>query len=154
MNTRNLKSGVAALALIVSAGAAADGVYKSTDADGNVQYGDRPSGAPTEEVVQLTYNRTSPASAESRRQSVQDRVAEQEKARADRLAARQAADEERAAAAERQEKCVKTRAQLKQMLEARRVYRENADGEREYLDDAARAEARSKAEALVAEYCD
>ena len=43
--------------------------------------------------------------------------------------------------------------QLKTMLESRRVYREDEAGERSYLDEAQRAEARSKAEELIKETC-
>ena len=39
------------------------------------------------------------------------------------------------------------------MLESRRVYREDEAGERVYLDDAQRAEARSQAEELIKETC-
>ena len=42
---------------------------------------------------------------------------------------------------------------LKTMLESRRVYREDAAGERSYLGEAERAEARSKAEELIKETC-
>ena len=45
------------------------------------------------------------------------------------------------------------RAKLKTMLESRRLYRENESGERVYLDDSARAEARQKAENLIKENC-
>jgi hypothetical protein len=42
---------------------------------------------------------------------------------------------------------------LKTILESRRVYRQNQTGEREYLDEAQRAEARTKAEELIKETC-
>lgn len=50
-------------------------------------------------------------------------------------------------------RCQSYRARLKTMLESRRVYREDASGERSYLDEAQRAEARSKAEELIKETC-
>ena len=39
------------------------------------------------------------------------------------------------------------------MLESRRLYREDATGERVYLDDAARSDARKQAEELIQENC-
>ena len=48
------------------AGAFADNIYKWTDAEGNVHYGDRPSGAETEIRMNLTYNRTDNDAVEQR----------------------------------------------------------------------------------------
>jgi hypothetical protein len=77
------------------------------------------------------------------RQDAREEAAEEDLARG----------EEQAAAEQKVAKCQQHRAQLKTMLESRRLYREDAAGERMYLDDVARAEARQKAEDLIKENC-
>ncbi len=146
-------SGFAALAITVSSGVYADDIYKWTDQDGNVHYEDRPSGQPSEERLQFSYNRTDNVSVQNRVQTRRDATNARLEARAEAEADAQTAAETRASAAEKLAKCQEYRAKLKTMLESRRVYRETADGERNYLDDAARAEARSKAEELIKETC-
>ena len=157
MNIRRPLAGMAALtltlALSIGTSASADEIYKWTDEDGNVHYEDRPSGAATEERLQFSYNRTSSTAVQKRVQSQRDLT------NARRISKEEAAEEERtsagtrAAAEERVAKCQSYRASMKSMLEAPRVYREDQDGERQYLDDTARAEARSKAEELIKETC-
>jgi hypothetical protein len=153
MKNTHFIAAAAALVLTLGGTAVAENIYKWVDEDGNVHYEDRPSGAESEERIQMTYNRTSNS-------TVQSRVNSFNESQQVRREANQAAGEEKAAAAEkraeeeqRQKKCIDTRAQLKTMLEARRVYREDEDGERVYLDDDGRAEARQRAEDLIEEYC-
>ena len=146
-------AGLAALAITVSGAVTADEIYKWTDAEGNIHYGDRPSGEPTEQRMQITYARTSNRTVQRQVQGYRDAAAAQQERREQMAEAEAAAAEERAAADDRMAKCEQTRAQLKQMLEARRVYREDDDGERVYLDDNQRTEARERAEALIEEYC-
>ena len=153
MKNTHFIAAVAALVLSVGGTAVAEDIYKWIDEDGNVHYEDRPSGAVSEQRIQMTYNRTS-------NNAVQSRVNSFNESQQVRRDAGKAADEEKSATAEkraekeqRQQKCVDTRAQLKRMLEARRLYREDADGERVYLDDDGREEARERAEELITEYC-
>ncbi len=153
MNIRHLLIGSAALAMTVSATALADDIYKWTDADGRVHYEDRPSGEPSEVRLQFSYNRTNNTAVQQRVQTRRDTAATQQAARDEAAADKLTAAENRAAAEEKQAKCQTYRAKLKTMLESQRVYRENAAGERTYLDDTARAEARSKAEELIKETC-
>jgi len=145
--------GFATLAITVSTGAYADDIYKWIDEDGGVHYEDRPSGEPSEERLQFSYNRTNGAAVEGRVQTRRDATAAQQEARTEAEAEKRTAAEKRAAAEDKQAKCQKYRAQMKTMLESRRVYREDEAGERTYLDDAQRAEARSKAENLIKETC-
>ena len=143
---------VAALAFAGSA-LASETIYKWTDADGNVHYGDRPSGAPSEERLVLTYQRTDQTAVQGRIQARLDRQAERDEARAQREEDKQEAADEAAAAAERQQACADARDRLDAYLESRRLYRTDANGERVYLDDAARDEAQRKAAEKVTELC-
>lgn len=144
---------LSALAIAASAPLYASEIYKWTDAQGNVHYGDRPSGAPTEQRMNITYKRTDSSALQARAQA----RADGNKAIRDGLDAR--ADERknqeqlRAEAEERKQKCVEYRGKLETMVTARRLYREDENGERVYLDDKQINEARQRAEELVAEYC-
>jgi Domain of unknown function (DUF4124) len=154
MNIRHILSGAAVLAITVCANVAADDIYMWTDADGNVHYEDRPSGQPSEVRLQFSYNRTDQAAVQQRVKTQRDAVATRQAAKTEAQEQQQAAAESRAAAEERQIRCQTYRATLATMLESRRVYREDASGERTYLDETARAEARSKAEKLIKDTCD
>ena len=153
MNIRRLMTAFAALAITVSTGVYADDIYKWTDAEGNVHYEDRPSGEPSEERLQFSYNRTNNAAVQNRVQTRRDTANARREGKAEAEEGKRTAAENRAAAEEKLARCQTYRAKLKTMLESRRVYRENAAGERDYLDDAARAEARTNAENLIKETC-
>ena len=153
MNIRLILTGLAALAITVSTGVAADEIYKWVDADGNVHYEDRPSGNPSEELLQFSYNRTSSSAVQQRVQTQRDTTAARRDAKEDAEAANRTAAETRAEVEAKVAKCQEYRAQMKTMLESRRLYREDEAGERVYLDDAARTEARQKAEDLIKETC-
>lgn len=153
MKGKRLALSCAVAAIALSAGAMANEIYKWTDEDGNVHYEDRPTGAPTEERLQMTYNRTDSG-------AVQQRVQAHVEARNARAEARSAAEESRqeaaadaAAAEERTQKCEKARARLETYLQSRRLYRTDSNGERVYLDDEQRQEARQKAEEQISELC-
>ena len=153
MKLQRIMTGFAALAITISAGAMADDIYRWTDDEGNVYYEDRPSGAPNEERLSFSYNRTNNTAVQKRIQTRHDVAATRRDAKAEAEAGKQTAAENRAAAEARLAKCHNYRAKLKQMLESPRVYRQNEGGERTYLDDTQRAEARSKAEELINETC-
>lgn len=153
MKIQTFLAGFAALAITVSSAVYADEIYKWTDEDGNVHYEDRPSGEPSEQRLQFSYNRTDSTAVDERVKAQRDVENTRREARADKDAEDQTIAEERAAAEKKLEQCQQYRASLKVMLESRRVYREDEAGERTYLDDTARAEARTKAEELIKETC-
>jgi hypothetical protein len=131
----------------------ANEIYKWTDENGTVHYGDRPSGASTEERLAMTYSRTDNTVVRQRVQArVEATAARQEARSAAAEAAREAAEEE-TNAAERAQRCDKARARLETYLQSPRLYRTDDNGERVYLDDAERDKARQKAEEKVTEYC-
>jgi hypothetical protein len=153
MNIRHLLIGSAALAMTVSSSVFADDIYKWTDAEGNVYYEDRPSGEPTEERLQFSYNRTNSTAVDHRVQAQRDASTARRETKEEAEAGQRTSAENRAAAEEKLAQCQTYRGKLKTMLESRRVYREDEAGERSYLDEAQRAEARSKAEELIKETC-
>ena len=153
MKTRHLIVWLLATAVIASGGAFADSIYKWTDAEGNVHYGDRPSGAEAEVRMSLTYTRTDNDAVEQR---IETRLNQQTVKREAAVVAAEEAksgEEKRAADAARQRQCDSYRGKLETLMQARRLYREDENGERVYLDDSARLDARQRTEDLVQEFC-
>lgn len=153
MKRKRLLIGFSLLALTLGTGAMANEVYKWTDDDGNVHYEDRPSGSRTEELMALSYSRTDSS-------SVQRQVETQTASRTARRDARAKADEEKKAAAQeeaeaadKQKKCDSYRARLQTFIQSRRLYRQDENGERVYLDETQAQEARDRVEELISENC-
>ena len=140
-------------AMTVSMGAMANEIYKWTDTDGNVHYEDRPTGAATEERLDLTYRATDRSSVQARIKSRVDAQTAREEAKSTAAAAEQEAAENAAAEKQRSDRCDRARARLESYLQARRLYRTDDNGERVYLDDSQSQEARRKAEEQIAEFC-
>lgn len=153
MKGRRIVLTCAVAALTVSAGAAANEIYRWVDADGNVHYEDRPKGAASEERIDITYRRTDGGAVNDRIQARLDRQASRDEAKSVAAAAEKEAADNAAAAEERQKACERSRARLESYLQSRRLYRTDENGERVYLDDEQRTEARRKAEEQVAEFC-
>lgn len=153
MNRKRTALMLAAAALAFATGAPANEIYKWVDEDGNVHYEDRPSGMPTEERLALSYGRTDSGAVQQRVAARHDREASRAEARSQAEAAKQEAAENAAAAEERKQACERARARLETYLQSPRLYRTDANGERVYLDDEQRQEARRKAEEQVTEFC-
>jgi hypothetical protein len=139
------------LALLGTTAYAAD-VYKSTAPDGTVIYSDRPEGADSQYVYSATPR------APRTQASAGGRAATQGGPGASAPQAPNvptASDGPTAAQlrAERQKNCDVARETQQRYTLSRRLFRTNAVGEREYLDDAAVAEARAKAAADVKDWC-
>jgi hypothetical protein len=149
-------AGILLLATAMTGTAAAAEIYKWVDADGNAQYGDRPSGAETEVQLQIASKPTDPA-----RIQAQTTARLEQQANASEVAREAAANEPqgpseeelRAEARDRAEKCTMYRARLEKFVQSRRLYREDADGERVYLDETETQTARENVQHQVEEYC-
>lgn len=139
--------------------------YKWTDADGKVHYSDQPPPANAKEQVTVKPRKSS-APTTSASPSTGDKGAtaaksktyvEQEadfKKRQVETAEREAADKKKAAeAAERKQNCETARAQLKNLQSGGRITRANAQGEREYLNDAQIAQEIERGKKSVASWC-
>lgn len=140
--------------LVVSASgiAFANDIYKWTDENGNIHYGDRPTGDATEQRLAISSKSTDPSKVQARIQS----------SYATKEAANQAAanqpqapteDEVRAQAAERKQKCDTYKARLQKFVQSRRLYKQDEKGERVYLDEDEAQAARERVENQVQEYC-
>lgn len=142
----------ATLALAASGAALAGDIYKWVDAEGNVHYEDRPIGAQAERLAIQSQPTDRAAVAAQLRASAEARAKAQEAKDAE-MADQPTADELRAAAEEKAQKCSDYRQRLQKMLTSRRLYREDESGERVYLDEAQMQTARDQVQSQVEEYC-
>ena len=147
-----------AATLMASAGvntAKASEIYRYVDADGEVHYVDRPTGAPSEERLSISSRPTSPSQVQARvsqRQPANTASADQDTPEEEKAAELTRA-QKRAQAKIQEQKCQKYREQLETYVTSRRLYREDDQGERVYLDDNEVQEARSKMEEMIVKDC-
>jgi hypothetical protein len=152
MNFR-IAHGTLFLALL---GTAADGadVYRSTGPDGTVSFSDRPQGENAQYITSTTPVAARPAANAPGGRGPAPANAAQGPPQAPgdpTLPEGPSSDELRA---QRAKNCEIARERMERYTLSRRLFRTNAAGEREYLDDSAVADARAKAAADVQDWCD
>jgi hypothetical protein len=141
-----------ALCISVAATASA-GVYKWTDAEGRVHYGDSPQAAQsaTEVKVDETIDGVSVGSdVESRDEKRQRLLDAMEEDRLEKKTQREAAQAEQT---QRNQRCVRLKDRLKNQASATGVYRLDNQGNRVFIDDAQRKSAEAKLRAQINEAC-
>ncbi|MEM1263080.1 MAG: DUF4124 domain-containing protein [Pseudomonadota bacterium] len=151
---RDMKQTIAIIAAVLIAVPALGDVYTWRDENGVLHYGDMPPENGEATIVPLQTRRTDNAAVTARanaqreaRTATSEAIENAESAQAaERAAATLAADEREAA-------CTAARERLRNYINARRLYRTNEAGEREYLDSAEITSARANAEADVADKC-
>jgi len=144
---------LACLAMSAAGAVSAGEIYKWTDADGNVHFGDRPSGAATEERLAINSSPTNQEHVRSIVQARNDARAERNEQKAAEEEAEPTAEELRAAEAERKDKCNTYKERLQKFVTSRRLYREDEAGERVYLDEEETLAARARVQEQVLEHC-
>jgi hypothetical protein len=114
-------------ALVAWSGMAGAVVYKWVDAQGKVQYGDRPPDGVHAEVVELlgTHVARSTSASEPAKKAATGQTAPAD------VAAKKAVDADVAQTREKQ--CADAQDRYKKLIEGRRLYKTGADGERQYL---------------------
>ena len=129
-------------------------IYRTTTTNGTMTYSDRPEGADSQFVSSVSPR--APRAAASGAQAPA-RPANGTAAGAPQAPQTPTLPDGPSSAKlreERQKNCEIARETQERYTLSRRLFRTNAVGEREYLDDAAVAEARSKAAADVKDWCD
>jgi hypothetical protein len=144
-----------ALLLACQISMAQTAVYKTLDDDGNVAFTDRPPlDKPAERVkgiVSASTNRTqldadtTKAAEDKKYQQAANDIREQQ--------ANEDAEFQAAVADQQDAACRAANARLSKYKNARRLYRERPDGEREYLNDAELDAERAEAARAVDELC-
>ncbi len=141
----------------LSSAALASEIYKWTDDDGNVHYGDRPTGAVAAdervETVAIASRRTDSARVSAGIEARQEREAARQETRMAAAKAEEEAAKQQADAETRAQKCQQYRARLEKFVTSRRLYRVDDAGERSYLDEVQMQEARAKVQQQVEDYC-
>jgi hypothetical protein len=116
-------------ALIAWSGMAGAVVYKWVDAQGKVQYGDRPPDGVHAEVVELLGTHAARSTAakppEPSRPPSRDQQAQSD------AAAKKVVDQD--VAQNREKQCADAQDRYKKLIEGHRPYKLGADGERQYL---------------------
>lgn len=139
------------LSVALASAASANEIYKWTDVDGNVHYTDKPIDGASERL-DIASNSTNNEAVQAQTQARLDRQSEAAEAAANAPKG-PSAEEQRAEAQERADKCAMYQARLTKFTQSRRLYREDEDGERVYLDEADTQKTRDKTEEQVREYC-
>lgn len=126
-------------------------VYKWTDADGRVHFGDRPPHGKAATVQLPAAATDTPAATPEQRLEQQRRLlrAYDEERRLKRDARAQAQRD----AEDRQRRCAQARDDLHNREFAGGLYRLGPDGQREFLNDAERESAVAEARAAVEQWC-
>ena len=128
---------VISLAGALYAGAGAAALYKWTDAQGRIVYSDQP---PQGNVKSEQLRGAPPPANPNAAKELAQRQADFQKRQADASKAAEKAGKEHQSAAELAESCAQARAQLRQLAESQlAIIRYNEKGEREVMDDDARA---------------
>ena len=128
-------------------------IYKWTDADGDVHYGDRPTGTDIERLDMIS-NSTDNGAIQASIEARHDRDTARTEARSKRDEEDQAAAEARAETAQRGVKCQESRSRMQTYLQSRRLYEQDDAGERVYLDEDQTMQARADAQEMIQKYCD
>jgi hypothetical protein len=117
-------------ALIAWSGMSGAVVYKWVDAQGKLQYGDRPPDGVHAEVVEMLGNHAA-RSAPPAAPAASPPPPSSSKPSATGDATKQAVDSDVAQTREKQ--CADAQDRYKKLIEGRRLYKEGANGERQYL---------------------
>jgi hypothetical protein len=120
-------------ALVAWSGMAGAVVYKWVDAQGKVQYGDRPPDGVHAEVVELLGThvaRTAPP-AKASESAPTLRTTNRDQPNQDDASAKKAVDSDVAQTREKQ--CADAQDRYKHLIEGRRLYKTGANGERQYM---------------------
>src|SRR5688572_4383711 len=135
---------ITALVLIGAATLAQADVYRWTDEQGRVHYSDR--WVPNSELVKVDQSHENAQDAAARRAAEQNKLSTSNEvlaARKSQEAAAQSVKQDVTKA--RNEQCAKAKEDYEKSIQARRLFREAKNGEREYLTDAQADEARVQA---------
>ena len=152
MNSKTWVMTLAASSVLFAGNVLAGEIYKYTDADGMVSYVDRPTTNPNRENVDIISRPTDNAAIQANAQA--RLAASSQKAQEPAAGGKELTrSERREAAAAKQQACDQHRAQLNGIAAARRLYREDENGERVYLNDEQSQAARDELQQLVEETC-
>lgn len=142
---------VALIALLGPSLTSAESVYRWTDENGVVHFGDR---EPVGRAADRVSVKTGAATGNSERKSPQEQVEALEERRAERERSEKETAVEEARRKQRQARCDTARANLQAINSNARIRVADADGEQRYLTPEEIQEKRAEFESIVEESCD
>ncbi len=125
-------------------------LYKWTDAQGKTHYADQP---PTLEAATVKGASDQAQAAAAARASLDAKDQAYQKRRKEADEARAKAEKEAAEARVQRENCDKARNNLAALQNTPRVFTSDGAGQRVYMDEAARANARAASQKALSEFC-
>lgn len=130
------------------------GLNKWVDADGKVHYSDSPPpNVETERVRSFTGKEQADAPVKYSPKSIAEREAEYKKSKQEKEKALQEKSQENAEAAAKKRNCEAAQENLRTLESGSRVVTYDANGERIYLDDTARAQKLEEARTAISKSC-
>lgn len=130
------------------------GVNKWVDAEGNVHYSDTPPPeVKTETVRNISGKGQEQAPASYSAKSYTEREAEMKKSRLEKEEASKIKAQQEADAKAKKNNCEAARQNARSLEEGGRIFTYDKNGERNYLDDAAREQRLAEARKAVSAYC-
>ncbi len=130
------------------------GLNKWVDADGKVHYSDtRPPGVTTQDVRNVAGKEQTNTTSGYSPKSIAEREAEYKKAKQAKKEASQEKAEQEAMNEAKKRNCAAARENLRTLEASPRVFTYDANGERTYLDDSARAQRMENAREAISSNC-
>ena len=127
------------------------GIYKWTDSDGNIHFGDRPADLESATELKIkTNNRTGVTNSSSHKA---DREYLLKKIEEDKVTAAEKNKERIASNKKRRELCDEYKRTYQNQIQSGRLYNMSPDGERTYLSDKDRAARKKKLGRGISKYC-
>ncbi len=127
------------------------GVYKWTDKDGNVHFGDRPANPDSAVEINIrTDNKTGVTNSsgnKKEREYLLKKIDEEKQADAEKRKNQYAEEKQR------KQRCNYFKSRYQSHIQSSRTYRTSPDGERYYLSDKERAARKKKFSDGIARYC-
>lgn len=127
------------------------GIYKWTDSDGNVHFGDRPANPSTATEIDIRDDRNTGVTTSSgnnkERRYLLEQIEEDKQAEAEKKKKRLAENKKR------RKLCDNYRRRYQSLIQSSRSYRMSPDGVRTYLSEDERVAQRKKLKRKIKEYC-
>lgn len=130
------------------------GLNKWVDAQGNVHYSDTPpQNVKTQSVPNVAGTGQAAAPATYSSKSYVEREAELKKSKQEKAEANEKKAQQEAQTEEKKRNCTGAQQNLRMLEEGTRIVTYDANGEKTYLDDAAREQRLNEARKAVSNYC-
>lgn len=141
------------IALLAFSGSLYSGVYKWTDADGKVHYGDRPVGGAEELRIKDSPRPSKRLSGQPDMDRKQSRQRLLEVYREEREEKKRLRQEQKAERKKRKKSCINARGELERYQNAQGIYDMTESGEREYLSKEQRVQYINRLQREVKKWC-